>query len=110
MQQNDHQRITQLANSDVPERVVRVVVSETRAVDRELMQRVEQQVRDVLPDLHPEQQYTLKMLCGAKFWNSLSRGQKIEAGVAMVHLVSIHALPLTFADRTRSNSIRYRLI
>lgn len=109
MQQHDGTG-TQSTERDVPETDLRVLVSASRAVDRELMRRVEHQVRIVLPKLLPEERYTLRMLCAKAFWDGLSRGEKIDAGVAMAHLVSTNALPLTYADRTRSNSIQYRLI
>ena len=56
------------------------------------------QVEGILPELIPGEKYTLEMLCGPTFWDSLTNGQKRIAGRCMVLIVETGLLPLHIAE------------
>jgi len=51
--------------------------------------------------------YTLKQICGKKYWNKLTRNERIRAGKTVATAVSGNYLPLRFGDKTAANALTY---
>lgn len=80
-------------------------------VDRSFLDSIRDQVREVIPFLqdHPNDSFTLKEICGDKFWIPLPKGEQHLAGECMVHLV-LHTdeLPgVHIVSAPRTGSIKY---
>jgi hypothetical protein len=52
------------------------------------------QVEEVIPALKHDEVYTLEMLCGEVFWDTLTNGKRRMAGRCMTHMVANNLLPL----------------
>jgi hypothetical protein len=61
---------------------------------------VRDQVLKITGELIPVHCYTLKQLCGEKYWLGLkTSGNRTKAGLAMAELVRTGKLPLVFAGK-----------
>ena len=76
----------------------------------ELYVLVENHVRKEMPDVRPQQRYTLKDMCGANFWFDLETNvRRRYAGEAFAHMVHIGIFPLEFTKYKKSSINYYRL-
>ena len=75
-------------------------------VSKPFLEKIRDQVREIVPALRPNVGYTLQQLCGDLFWLSLSKGEPSLAGDCMVHLVchtsEFPELKITKIPRTRA--------
>ncbi|MCX7178074.1 MAG: hypothetical protein NTX56_04625 [Proteobacteria bacterium] len=75
----------------------------------EMLNSVEQQVKDMIPRLVRGVRYTAKILCGKAFWKPMEKGERILAGVCLSYLVAKNRLPLVDAGMNSSHSKVYEL-
>jgi hypothetical protein len=61
---------------------------------------IREQVTDIFPALLPDVEYTLQMLCGPEFWESLTDGERRLAGKCMVDMVKNELVPYTDACKS----------
>ena len=72
-------------------------------IERSLANSVKNQVNTRLSVLPRGIDFRLKQICGEAFWYSLTKGERIKAGLLISYLVGRHELPLNFG-LMRSNS------
>lgn len=66
-------------------------------------------IKEALPFLVCDEQYTVEILCGSNFWKSLNAGEKKMAGRCVAHMVMESRIRLSFAGKSSSNSRLYRV-
>jgi len=94
---------------EVSETSMRILLSDGHTVNQDLFNVVREQVKKVIPALENQNKYTLEMLCGDAFWESLSNGDRRTAGRCMVHLIDQNQLSLMIAEAKRTSTIKYQL-
>ena len=81
-----------------------------KSVPSDLYALVENHVRKEMPNIRPDQRYTLKDLCGANFWFDLETNAcRRYAGEAFAHMVYIGVFPLEFTKYKKSPTNYYQL-
>ena len=64
-----------------------IVYGSGLSIHQDLADSVLQQVEEVIPYLLPNEEYTLKMICGDDYWNQLGNGERRAVGQYISHLV-----------------------
>lgn len=71
---------------------------------------VENHVCKEMPNVRPQQRYTLRDICGANFWFDLETNvRRRYAGEAFAYMVCIGMFPLEFTKYKKSSINYYRL-
>ena len=65
-----------------------LILADGYTVTESFYNKVGSQVAEIIPAMLPGAKYTLEMLCGDEFWQSLSNGEKRLAGRCMAHSVA----------------------
>lgn len=79
-------------------------------VPNDLYALIEDHVRKEMPNIRPNQRYTLKDICGANFWFDLETNvRRRYAGEAFAHMVHIGIFPLEFTKYKKSSTNYYQL-
>jgi hypothetical protein len=78
-------------------------------VTTEFYTAIRHQVEEVIPALDPDAVYTLEMLCGEVFWDSLTDGKRRKAGRCMTHMVTNNLLPLRSVEGRHEYPKLYQL-
>ncbi|MER2513545.1 hypothetical protein [Nitrosomonas ureae] len=89
--------------------VINIQLNDGTWVEERFYNQVLQLIRDIEPALELEEVYTTKFLCGKTFWDSLEKGERINAGKCVAQMIACKALPLCFAGTSKSNSRLYQL-
>ena len=89
--------------------IINIQLNDGTWVEELFYNQVLQLIRDLEPALELEKVYTTKLLCGKEFWDTLEKGERINAGKCVAQMVACKALPLRFAGTTKSNSRLYKL-
>lgn len=93
-----------------PENPKIILVSlDAPAIDKELMDMVQKQIEERIPELNRTVSYTAKQMCGKEFWRLLPKVNRIHAGEYVSYLVTLKKLPLVPDGKTLSNANKYRL-
>jgi hypothetical protein len=71
---------------------------------------VRYQVEEIIPAVDPDEIYTLEILCGEAFWQSLTAGEQKMAGRCMAHMVITKQLPFRFVQGKHEYPKLYQLI
>ncbi|MEN8206868.1 MAG: hypothetical protein ABFS24_12770 [Pseudomonadota bacterium] len=79
-----------------------------RTVPTLLYLSVRDRVLERAPELEYGIPYTLKMICGERYWNGLGT-YKTQAGLAMADLVDEQLVPYLFASERDAKPLWYRL-
>ncbi len=88
-----------------------VVLNLNLSVPKPFYDRIKELVEEVLPALERGEYYSLKMLCGGQFWESVGDGDRRRAGQCMAYMVRNNEIPsITFAPTKREYPIKYMLI
>jgi len=67
------------------------------------------QVEEIIPAMERGVEYTLEMLCGDAFWQTLTDGERRMAGRCLAHMVANKRLPLRFVGCPHEHPKKYRL-
>lgn len=97
------------SSNPTPDTVRMIVLDNGLDISELLADRVRKQVLDQVNELRRDQSYSLRQICGPKFWNTLDRWDAIKAGRYIAYLVSTHQLPLIFDVCPHRSNKRYRL-
>ena len=89
--------------------IMNIQLNDGTWVEERFFNQVLQLIRDIEPALELEEIYTTKLLCGKEFWDTLEKGERINAGKCVAQMVACKALPLRFAGTSKSNSRLYQL-
>lgn len=89
--------------------IMHIQLNDGTWVEERLYNQVFELISEVVPALELEQSYTAEKMCGEVFWDSLEKGERINAGKCVAQMVARKALPLRFAGKTKSNSLLYQL-
>ena len=89
---------------------VKLVLSRDKTLSKELLDSIQMQVQLRLPQVTFGRPWTLRKICGEDFWMQLSKGDRLEAGECMTHLVHEKRLPFVHAGQTKTNSNCYMRI
>ena len=84
------------------------VLRRGRSVPTSLYNSVRKQVEKRTPELYQDIKYTLRMICGEKYWSGL-HNQKTAAGLVMADLVDGQRVPFLFASERDANPLWYWL-
>ena len=74
-----------------------LLLDDSFTVPQKSYNQVREQVTDIVPALLPDVEYTLQMLCGPEYWDSLTMDERRSAGKCMVHMVKNELVPYDFA-------------
>ena len=69
-----------------------------------------EQVTDITPALTLDYKYTLQMLCGPEYWNSLTNSERQSAGKCMAYMVENELVPYTDACKSCQSPKVYTVI
>lgn len=86
-----------------------VLLSDGYQVTKTFYDNVRKQVEASLPAMERDARYTLKMLCGATYWDQLGRGERRTAGRCMSDMVENKLLPLRVAETKHEYPKYYQL-
>lgn len=62
-----------------------------------------------IPKMPLNVELRLKTICGKEFWSTLTRGEKIIAGLFVAYLVEENKLPLRFGKFVSGSRTFYRI-
>ena len=79
-------------------------------VPQKLHDNVREQVTDIAPALTLDTKYTLQMLCGPEYWDSLSITERQSAGKCMAYMVKKGLVPYVDACETCQSPKVYTVI
>lgn len=77
--------------------------------DKKLCDRVKTHVLSQSSSLPLYVEKRLRQICGKEFWNSLTKGEKIHAGLFISSLVEKNELPLQFGEPVSSSRTFYKI-
>ncbi|CAH1083769.1 hypothetical protein [Candidatus Nitrotoga sp. 1052] len=80
-----------------------------KTLSMDLINRVQKQVELRMSALKHGMSYTLRQICGEKFWSQLKKGECIDAGQCMVYMTEQNTLPLTHVKCAHEYPRRYKL-
>ena len=90
--------------------VTYTVLYDGYTVSADFYDAVRHQVEDIIPALDPDGIYTLEMLCGNEFWQSLTAGEQKTAGRCMANMVVTNQLPFRFVQGVHEYPKLYQVI
>ena len=77
-----------------------------RSVPTSLYKSVQKRILDRASEVEPGRPYTLKMICGEKYWSGLGT-YKTQAGLVMADLVDDRLVPFLFASERDAKPLWY---
>ena len=77
-----------------------LLLDDSFTVPQKLYDSVREQVTEIAPALTLDAKYTLQMLCGPDYWDSLTNSERQSAGKCMAHMVKNVLVP--YADACKS--------
>jgi hypothetical protein len=86
-----------------------LVISPKLTVPRSLYNSILRQVTEIAPAVNPYQEYTLQVLCGDEYWQSLSNWNRRLAGKCMAHMVTHELVPYCFAGHLCESPKKFML-
>lgn len=79
-------------------------------VPQKFYNKIREQVTDIVPALVPDVEYTMKLLCGPEYWDSLTNGERQSAGKCMVYMVKNELIPYSNACKSCQSPKVYTII
>ena len=89
--------------------MINTLLCNGRYVDPALLSLIRVVVEDRIPLFSQNNKYTSKMICDEGFWDCLEKGDQIQAGWCMKHLVTTGELPLRVAESRHEYPVYYQL-
>ena len=87
-----------------------LLLDDSFTVPQKSYNQVREQVTDIAPALTLDKKYTLQMLCGPEYWDSLTMHERRLAGKCMVHMVENQLVPYDFGGRYCQHPKVYNVI
>lgn len=86
-----------------------VLLLDGSSVSKGFFDKIFKQVEGVMAAMKRDKHYTLKEICGDRFWRRLGTGDQIMAGKCMALIVTEMKLPFVFQGKNSANALLYKL-
>lgn len=86
-----------------------VLLLDGTSISKGFFNNIFKQVEGMMAAIKRDKHYTLKEICGDRFWRRLDTGDRIMAGKCMALIVTEMKLPFVFQDKNSANALLYKL-